>query len=281
MKTGILTLTHKENLNYGAVLQAWALKTAIEKYTNNSSVVLPMEPEFLRRIRIKYQNKNDWFSKLRKNYATLKAKQRIKARNKSLENYKRYEHFQHFLQNFAFNNRAPFYPDNIEQETKGIDALLIGSDWVWYLPERFLNADPSELPLEKSVYLGFHTFHRAPSPRFVAYAASQGIVPTSSSSLLRLALKNFSSISVREAESASYLTKNGTPVTIEHVVDPTLLLEKSDLEIIERNFLPKNSELKDGYILAYELKVTNNIDPLPQYVEDLAKKTGLPIWELP
>ena len=59
MQTAILTLTHKENLNYGAVLQAWALKTAIEKYTNNKSVVLPMEPELSRRTRIKYQNKKD------------------------------------------------------------------------------------------------------------------------------------------------------------------------------------------------------------------------------
>lgn len=31
MKIGILTLCHKSNMNYRAVLQAWALKTVIER----------------------------------------------------------------------------------------------------------------------------------------------------------------------------------------------------------------------------------------------------------
>ena len=74
MQTAILTLTYQANLNYGAALQAWALKTAIEKYTNNRSIVLPLEPEFSRRTRIKYKDKTDWISKLRKTYATLRAK---------------------------------------------------------------------------------------------------------------------------------------------------------------------------------------------------------------
>ena len=280
MQTAILTLTHKENLNYGAVLQAWALKTAIEKYTNNKSVVLPMEPELSRRTRIKYQNKKDLISKLRKRFATLKAKYKIDARNKNLENYERYKHFQHFLKNFVFDGRPPFYSNNIEQEIEGIDTLLVGSDWVWYLPERFLNADPVDLPIEKAVYLGFLPPNRSSTPRLVAYAASQGIVPVTPSSLLRRALTNFSAVSVREAESACYLTKNGSPTPVHHVVDPTLLLEKTDLAVIEQDFSHTSPHPKDSYILVYELSITNSIDPLPEYAKELSKKSGLPIYNI-
>lgn len=280
MQTAILTLTYQANLNYGAALQAWALKTAIEKYTNNRSIVLPLEPEFSRRTRIKYKDKTDWISKLRKTYATLRAKYKTEVKNRNLRNSERYKHFQHFLKNFAFNGRPSFYPNNIEQEIEGIDTLFIGSDWVWHLPEQFLNADPVELPLEKAIYLGFLPLHHSSTPRLVAYAASQGIVPTSPSSLLKTALKNFSAISVREAESARYLSKNGSPIPINHTVDPTLLLEKTDLKTIERDLPHASSITKDNYILVYELEVTNNTDPLPKYAEELSKKTGLPICNI-
>lgn len=43
MKVGVLTLTFQSNDNYGAYLQAWALKTAIKKYTKADAVVLPIE----------------------------------------------------------------------------------------------------------------------------------------------------------------------------------------------------------------------------------------------
>lgn len=174
----------------------------------------------------------------------------------------------------------PFYADDFEQETKEIDAFIIGSDWVWYLPERFLNVNPTDLPIEKALYLGFIPFRQSHAPRMIAYAASQGIIPTTSSSLLRLALKNFSSISVREEESVHYLTKNGSPIPVQHVVDPTLLLEKSDFEIIERDLPDTCSITKDDYILVYELKVTENEDSLPKYAEKLSNKIGIPICNI-
>lgn len=278
MNIGILTLTHRSNLNYGAALQAWALKIAVEKYTNNKATVIPLEPEPLYKIRSKYEGKENWGSKLRKFFATAKLRLKQKNENARLENYKRYKRFQYFLKNFAFEGKLPFYISDFEREIDGIDTLIIGSDWVWYLPERLLNANPSDLSHEKALYLGFLPQHCASSPSLIAYAASQGIVPTTPSTLLRRSLNNFSSVSVREAESAQYLIKNGTCIPIHQVVDPTLLLEKDDLAIIDnKSFLSDNPNLKKGYILVYELPIKNSFDPLPQYVKDLSKKTGLDI----
>lgn len=282
MRVGILTLTYKRNLNYGAALQAWALKTAVEKYTGNDSVVIPMEPEFSRRIRKKYSQKKGGFSELRKWFAGFKVKRSLRRENRSLERYERYQRFQYFLENFAFSGRESFLADDIDSGIdKEFDALLIGSDWVWSLPESLLNVEPLDLPLEKAVYLGFLPPGVASSPSRIAYAASQGVVPSVSSTLLRDALNNFSAVSVREIESVKYLTENGAPIPIHHVVDPTLLIEEEDLKIIERKPSFNIPELgENDYILAYELVTKNKVDPLPKYVEELSRKTGLRICNI-
>lgn len=72
MKIGILTLTYKNNLNYGAALQAWALKTVIEKHTNHSAVVLPMEPEFSHKIRTEFLGKKRLDLRTKKNLRNTK-----------------------------------------------------------------------------------------------------------------------------------------------------------------------------------------------------------------
>lgn len=283
MKVGILTLTYKKNLNYGAALQAWALKTAVQKYTGNDSVVIPMEPELSRRVRHKYSEKKQcvWRG-VRKWFANFKVKKNLFREIRDLERYERYQRFRYFLENFAFDGRESFLADDVDSEIdEEINALLIGSDWVWNLPESLLNADPLELPLEKAVYFGFLPSSALLAPPRIAYAASQGIVPRVSSTLLRQALGNFSSVSVREVESVQYLTENGAPVHIHHVVDPTLLIEEDDLKTIERQPTFDIPELKEkNYILVYELFVKNENDPLPKYVQELSRRTGLKICNI-
>ena len=44
-KVGIITLTQRHNMNYGAYLQAWCLKKAICKYLKLEATILPIELE--------------------------------------------------------------------------------------------------------------------------------------------------------------------------------------------------------------------------------------------
>ena len=278
MNIGILTLAYKANLNFGAAIQAWALKRAVEKHLGGNAVVLPMEPERYRKIRMKYKGRSDLLSLICKRMEVFKKNRKLRKLNKFLDSCERCNKIQDFLKEFAFNGRHHFYPDHIEQEVKGLDALLIGSDWVWVLPDSQLNCSPSDLHQEKAVYLGFYPRQGSSCPRKIAYAASQGIVPTIPSSLWREALQNFSAVSVREVESVRYLTRNGTSVPIEHVVDPTLLLEAEDfgkVEVDVSSVIPR-----DGYILVYELAVGDNPDSIPAYVRKLSERTGMPVCNI-
>lgn len=84
MKVGILTLTYSLNLDYGAALQAWALKKAIQKLLpspSNEVVVLPLDQTPEEKAYIKYGNKKDIFSHLRSFFLALTEKYAL---NKSL-----------------------------------------------------------------------------------------------------------------------------------------------------------------------------------------------------
>lgn len=60
MKIGILTLTSRTNLNNGAALQAWALKTTIAKIApppENEVFVLPLDQDPKEKAYKKYKTK--------------------------------------------------------------------------------------------------------------------------------------------------------------------------------------------------------------------------------
>ena len=108
--------------------------------------------------------------------------------------------------------------------------------------------------------------------KLIAYAASQGRIPEQSSSLLRLAMRNFNAISVREAESVDYLKTNGCEKEIKHVLDPTLLLEKIDLEEVAKD----QGDRREKYILVYCLSCKNK-NMILKYVSNLERSTGLKV----
>lgn len=278
MKVGILTLTYSLNLNYGAALQAWALKKAIQKLLpspSNEVVVLPLDQTPEEKAYIKYGNKKDIFSHLRRFFSCLNRKIRFKQKLNNI-GY-RYIKFEEFHKLYNFNNRKRFASYKINGETNDIDIFVIGSDWVWYLSDTELNYKPEQIDSLKSIYLGFYPVLTKPNQKRISYAASQGIVPSRPSTLWKTALNNFSSISVREKESALYFSKNGYSKTIDHVVDPTLLLDSDDLSEIKSDILI--GEPHKGFIALYVLP-SENVDTIRRYVTNLSKITNLPIYNL-
>lgn len=92
-----------------------------------------------------------------------------------------------------------------------VDTLVVGSDQVWHGGDW---GEPRPYLLEG-----------APKIPAIAYAASFGMrqIPKELEPLYREGLRRFSAISVREAEGIQLVESMGAQAT--HVVDPTLLLE--------------------------------------------------------
>ena len=276
MKVGIITLTFRLNLNYGAALQAWALKTTVQKFLHHADevFVLPLDIAPEEDSVKKYKNRKGLINNLRYIYSSFK--RRIKYRMAICKTGYRYVCFEKFNRLNSFNRRRRFTPYQIESKTQDVDIFIIGSDCVWYIPEDLLNSQPSALNALQSVYLGFVP-NLAKSKKRISYAASQGTIHFGQSSLWRLALNNFKAISVRELESASYLSTNGSSKPIEHVVDPTLLLDLDDLQKVESDIVISNS--CSGFIAMYVLP-SDNVEFIRDYANELSKKTGLPIYNL-
>ena len=146
----------------------------------------------------------------------------------------------------------------ITSECMDCDVAVIGSDQVWN-PD-FLNG---------CMYL----LDAPVKGRKIAYAASVGTEKMSEEQkmMFRDNLDNFSNISVRE-RSAKVLLQPLTNREIEVVLDPTLLLDKSEYEGLEKR--PENLKSDDdSYILCY---ILGNRD-YESVIESFAKSYGCKI----
>ena len=114
---------------------------------------------------------------------------------------------------------------------------IIGSDQVWN-PDYFKNA----------IYL----LNGNSNGINISYAASMGVevLADNQKEMFRKALKNYKAISVRE-KNAKELLQPLTDKKIEVVLDPTLLLNKTEYEEIEKK--PRNIKLGEKYVLCYIL----------------------------
>lgn len=112
------------------------------------------------------------------------------------------------------------------------DLLVVGSDQLWnpnwYKPLYFADFD------------GVHT-------RKISYAPSIGVdaIPKEKAELIRHGLSGFSAVSVRESTGAELL-KPLSPVEPVQVIDPVLLLSRSDWELI---FPSEGNPIGEKYVL--------------------------------
>lgn len=271
MRVGILTLTY-DNDNFGAHLQAWALKYAILKL--NSSIisgVIPLidHPNYHIRVLEKYPKDISFLIDIRRNISLF-----ARAIKFNLVKIKKFFSIRHFKFKKFFTNTVsfhvePVYAKNFSGTSFDIDVFVIGSDWVWFIPDKYLNAAPFTPGLEyKSVLLGF--FSKESHQKIIAYSASQGVIPLDYSQLLKQALKNFDAISVREEESISYFNSFTPAQNIVKTVDPTLLLTQKDFFNILK--VPKEKEYIAVYCLSFKFK-----DEFSNYVEIIHKRLQKPI----
>lgn len=217
MKIGILTI--HTAFNYGAMLQAFALQTAITKLGYNVQIIdyYPKDEE-----------KNNMLREL-----TLNPKQIAKyiyARiNPDIQ--KKIRRFNAFRNQMQLTQR--YYEKNeLYLNPPEFDVYIVGSDQMWNCERNF----------DSFMFLDFVN-----GKRKISYAPSFGTksIPEEYSAKLKKHLSAFQSISVRENDGVNII-KNATGLKATQVLDPTFLLSKDDW-----SQLAAKPQFNGDYILVY------------------------------
>ncbi len=226
MKIGILTFQCA--LNYGAVLQAYALQKYIQsKYPTDSVEIINYYPSHMRQT---YGYKRLW------NQNIVSAVARCVNLSIKRSRFKKFMSEYLTLSNICDET-------NIKKITAEFDKIIVGSDQVWNL--ELSNGD-----------LNYYLDFAEPNKRY-SYAASLGIASYSDnikSKILNL-LNGYRCISVRENVAISILKEIGVQKKIECVVDPTLLLNAAEWDLLCKSS-PKS---KKPYILVYTIKYSQEL----------------------
>lgn len=239
----ILLVTIHNAVNYGAVLQTFAMKKILENYGevevlnyDNKHISIDFQ---LIRVKLSIHG----FLGLMKDIF------RIIPRKKVLTK------FNDFLnKNFKLTELVD---KNTINKIKKFDIYVAGSDQIWN-PKCV-----SENSTLDSIY--FLSFAPANSNK-TSYASSFGsyIFNTSEEENIKDLLKDFHTISVREIGSKNYL-ENILNREISHVLDPTLLLNK---EQWINSFGLKEKKEKEKYILIYSVPKTKLIEKVAKYIKE-------------
>ena len=252
MKVDIITMHCP--LNYGAVLQTYALQSYIE-YLGHSAEIIDYRPSYLVRtqklfyIGNKHAKSNLLFATA---YIMLKLPQRIKIRRNFNKFIKRHLN----LSNIRYNTCEELVSNPVRA-----DVYICGSDQIWN----------TALPngSDDAYFLSF--VQKGLKNAYAASLAISTALDSKNKERFKRLLSDFSAISVREDTAIpilSFLEKN-----IVHVLDPVFLLSKE--EWITRFNLKETTS--DSYILVYPMGDGKNV--LYQ-ARQLAKDTNLPIFSI-
>ena len=246
MKIGILTF-HRST-NYGAQLQAYALRRFLSLAGHDASVI-------------------DYWSDYRQereHLFSMSELRELKTTAKLIYIFTRLLTCIRFLKR---RNAARYFAENHLNLSKydSFDVVVYGSDQIWRKFQRtnFKGYDP--------VYFGqdyVNTYRR------ITYAASMGPVAfetEADKAFFKKSMQNFDAISVRESGLQTMLAEE-FGVTATKVCDPTLLLSADDWSgLIDNRYIPAYP-----YILYYRLNPNTTAD---RFVERLSYAKGMKVIE--
>ena len=215
MRIGILTF-HRAH-NYGAMLQAYALKKTCEKLGADTSVI-DYAPEYI-------DEQYNYFRFSGNSRRTLLNIYNLRG------NFAKQKLFEAFKNDFM--NLRPF------NTNEKFDIILYGSDQIW---------NPNIKNGFDKVYFGYH---KIPVTQNVSYAASIGKSQFSKDELKQFSMisQKLDRISVRE-ETARDLLQPVVKKKIEVVLDPTLLLSAD-----EWTDIAMEPNISGAYILVYQVNI--------------------------
>lgn len=256
MKIGIYTLPFYDNL--GGITQAFALQKTIEKLgyevfiLKHRTLDPPQKMRTKKRIRIYFKRFLRKYLKHEDIDVLVDMNDRKRFRKKILAGERFINTYMHVRD---FDARK-------ETDRTAYDVFVVGSDQVW----RPIYAVPIE-----NYFLNFIQTNTA--IRKIVYAASFGTekweyTDKQAKECAEL-VQNFDLITVRE-DSGVKLCKEHFNVKAEHVLDPTLLLDKTEyIDIIEQEHIP---ECGGGNLFVYML---DDNEQKQEYVRQAAQKMNL------
>jgi len=245
-KVGILTLSHTDNKNYGAMLQSFALYSIVQNLGCKPYII---NWEFNQKMKLSY---NDITSQSKSHYLYLCFRRFLGVKLGSviqkISSIIGEKSFKLFSDQFLPNKTSKVTRENIAELNNDFETFIVGSDQVW----RATSPD---------LYAFFLDFVND-SHRKISYAASFGIDQWNEATdevteEVRKLIKRFDSVSVRELSGVD-ICNSIFDVQAQFVLDPTLLLSmnqyrpifesESDEDLRDYDFIacmildPKSSE---------------------------------------
>lgn len=251
MKIGILTF-HRA-INYGAFLQAYALKSYLTSLSHEVEILdyWPINHE----LSYKADFSGGFIKAIKKGVAFFLSYNRKRKKENCFDIAR--------LRCFGLGKNVKYRTLN-SMDFARYDAVFYGSDQIWWKStiKNYTGFDP--------VYWGFGLPN---SNTKICYAPSMGVINLDESdySFIQKALLNFKHISVRENQLKTVIDKIGG-LNVPVVVDPTLLMSKEWWEKECRNIAHPQK-----YVLLFNLLKSDKAKELSQRISYLTK---LPIVEL-
>jgi hypothetical protein len=239
MKIGIITF-HRA-VNYGAVLQAYALQHVLEKMGHDSEIIDYRSPSI-------EASASPFLGFRKKSGLTTAMKQLIFRSRKNLG-------FHFFFNKYIRLSKKVCNEQELAALSRTYDSIFTGSDQVWNVGCSGNDAN---------YFLGFVE----DSKKKNSYAASfgQDTLYDNGSVDYKKVLSDYNAISVREKSGVSIVKEASGREDAQVVLDPTLLLTADDWKGVVGK-----RPMKEKYIFVYYLRPPKD---LPAYVSALAKKTG-------
>ena len=248
-------LTYHRSHNYGALLQAYALKRFLNKQGYNNVGFVDYFPDYHTQM---YANE-------RKTLYRLSLKQKIKYPLYLIRVYyplyklkeKRRNSFIEFIEKYLIETAVGI-------TDKCYDVVIYGSDQIWRKQKQ------KTCPGFNEVYFGNDIIK---AKRRIVFSASMGIIDLDDSDkeFLSKSFRNFASISVREKELYETI-KSFSDYPIRLTLDPVFLLTKEDWEHI----IPVRL-IEENYILFYNLQENDKAIEIVKYI---SSKLGYKIIEV-
>lgn len=240
----VYTLTFCDTPNYGALLQAYALKKYLQISGYNCSI-------------INYQNPKRKYSQV----SGLRKIRSIIWNNtfaKLFNSKKRANLTSEFRNKYLSLSTVYSSPNELKSLNQDSDCFIVGSDQVW---------NPQNNGYDNAYLLSFVDEFK----KRISYAASLGSANETYLISNSELFKRFDALSVREKESA-VLFKDKLGLSASTVIDPVFLLNKTDW--INCLHLPDSSaNIQDsGYVLCYVMpgndELTNKIYNVAKAIAD-------------
>lgn len=232
-KIKVAIITFHCSYNYGSALQAFALRTLLIKKKYEVNII-----DFI------YKKDFEQYRLFRMNTYLKNPKSFVGDIIFFKKNYKRKCSFETFAKKYFNLTRKKYYNyEDMRELNDKFDIFICGSDQIW-------NLDCTQ-GVEPAYFLNFVNKDKLK----IAYAPSLAHIKFAKNydEDLKKAIKDIDYISVRE-ESTLPLIQSLTEKRVNVVLDPTLLLDRKDYELIINQ-----KKQRDEYIFVYMLEYNDEL----------------------